>query len=310
MSTLHLLVPGNALARTIGEHRPLQPRQKGPAKPESGAAAARRGGFTLVELVAVLAILALAVTMLAPALARSRTNGKAVQCLYNQRQLAAAWQTYAADNNDRLAVNSGGSVPPFSYPVSWAGGFVDWSSSPMNTNTLYLTEDRTSLLAAYAARSAGIFWCPTDTYLSPAQRLLGWAHRIRSVAMNAAVGDGNKDRSISWSSSFWWARKTGDLTAPGPSQSWVFLDEHPDSIEDTIFYANPGFTNGTGQFTELPASDHSGACGIAFADGHAEIHRWLERGTLLPVGSGITGPISVVNNADLAWLAQHTPRRP
>jgi prepilin-type processing-associated H-X9-DG protein len=257
-----------------------------------------------------MAILALGVTMLAPALARARTNGKAVQCLYNQRQLAAAWQMYAADNNDRLAINSDGFELPSSYPVSWAGGFVDWSHSPLNTNTLYLTEDRSSLLAAYTARSAEIFWCPTDTYLSPAQRLLGWTHRIRSVAMNAAVSDGNKDLGISWRSSFWWARKTGDLTAPGPSQSWVFLDEHPDSIDDTVFYANPGFTNGTGQFTELPASDHSGACGIAFADGHAEIHRWLERGTLLPVGSAFTGPISVVNNADLAWLAQHTPRRP
>ncbi len=32
---------------------------------------------------------------------------------------------------------------------------------------------------------------------------------------------------------------------------------------------------GVGEFIDLPASYHNGACGISFADGHAEVHKWL-----------------------------------
>ncbi len=101
-----------------------------------------------------------------------------------------------------------------------------------------------------------------------------------------------------------------DLTAPGPATSWLFIDEHPDSIDDCILYTNPYFTSGTGQFTELPANDHAGSCGVGFADGHAEIHKWVDALSLYPVKYITRNQVSVSNSRDLAWMSQRTPHQP
>jgi len=146
--------------------------------------------------------------------------------------------------------------------VAW--GVISWSTTSDNTNVLCLTDDN-ALLGSYTAKSIGIYACPSLNYLSPLQNSRGWSRRIRGVAMNGAVGGGRKYTGLPFT--VWAATKTSDLNLPGPSESWVFIDEHPDSIDDTILYVNPGATNGTGQFTELPSGEHGGACGIAFADG-------------------------------------------
>jgi prepilin-type processing-associated H-X9-DG protein len=125
--------------------------------------------------------------------------------------------------------------------------------------------------------------------------------------MNAAIGDGTKTTEFPWLK--FHARKMGDLLIPGPSDSWLFTDEHPDSIDDAILYSNPGSTNGVGQFTELPSSDHGGSCGIGFADGHAEVHRWRDPRTVRGVTYATVQRISIGTfSIDLAWIAAHTPR--
>ena len=55
--------------------------------------------------------------------------------------------------------------------------------------------------------------------------------------------------------------------------TWFTLDEHPDSINDA-FFINGESRNGD-RWTDVPASYHNGACGFSFADGHAEIKKWL-----------------------------------
>jgi len=66
---------------------------------------------------------------------------------------------------------------------------------------------------------------------------------------------------------------------------------------------------------DLPASYHGGACGISFADGHSEIHRWLEDSTQPPLapgvlmggkGSGFTWPAP--NSRDVAYMQDITVR--
>jgi prepilin-type processing-associated H-X9-DG protein len=125
--------------------------------------------------------------------------------------------------------------------------------------------------------------------------------------MNAAIGNGDKSTDFKWLTFV--ARKMGDLHTPGPSDSWLFTDEHPDSIDDAALYSDPGSTNGIGQFTELPSSDHAGACGLGFADGHAEIHRWRDARTVVPVGYDKKHRIMMSTyNQDLAYIATRTPR--
>jgi prepilin-type processing-associated H-X9-DG protein len=93
--------------------------------------------------------------------------------------------------------------------------------------------------------------------------------------------------------------------------SWVFLDEHPDWLDDAQFYINPGDTNqgGTGAFTELPGSYHNNACGISFADGHAEIHTWLDSRTKPPIELQYHWDTVTITtpSRDLLWMAQRTP---
>jgi len=254
--------------------------------------------------------------LLLPALANTQpASTKAFQCLNNMRQLAQAWTLYSEDNHDRLAINSDKSDPYPNVPngtPSWIFGFMDWSTRPDNTNTAYLVDDTHSLLGSYLGRNYNVFACPADAYfVSPPEASVGWDHRARSVAMDAAVGDGTKYAGFPFSATFWWAKKMSDLRSPGPSDSWVFTDEHPDSIDDGIFYMNPyAATNGVLEtFTELPGSQHVGACGMAFADGNAIIHKWMGKNVNHPVTYTAIYNVAVINDPDMAWLAQHTPRQ-
>ena len=101
---------------------------------------------------------------------------------------------------------------------------------------------------------------------------------------------------------------------PSPSNIFVTLDEHPDSINDAylqVLYDGDGPTFATvTRWNDLPASYHCGACGFSFADGHSEIHKWRSSYTILPVKMSAptlhtTGePDGATLKQDLDWVAQ------
>jgi prepilin-type N-terminal cleavage/methylation domain-containing protein/prepilin-type processing-associated H-X9-DG protein len=273
-------------------------------------------GFTLIELLVVVAIIAILAGLLLPALSHAKTEALSTKCMSNEKQLDLAWQMYAGDNKDVLALNfdyhdDGPYMPPGSSSSppgtpSWCEGWLDWSSAAVNTNTLYLISPIASLLGSYLGNNAQVFACPADVYASSHQA--GWGHRCRSVTMDGNIGGGSK-YSFGWTLTTPITRMSG-FTMPAPAMSWLIMDEHPDWLDDSILYVNPAETNGMGEFTEVPGSFHNRACGISFADGHAEIHKWVDTRILLPVvyeyhpeSIDITGPAS----PDLAWLAARTP---
>ena len=284
-------------------------------KPSSNSR--KTGGFTLIELLVVIAIIAILAGLLLPALNRAKTKAVATACMNNGKQLGLAWYMYSGDNSDFLAINSDPHVngttqfPAGGGGPSWITGSMDWSTGQQNTNTLYLTEDKYSLLGNYVGRSPKVFACPAANYVSPAQRsTFSTDHRSRSVAMNGAVGNGDKyaqpGNPFGWSS-WYMAKKAGDFHTPGPSDVWVFSDEHPDSIDDALLYnANYAVTS----FTELPGTQHAGACGITFADGHSAVHKWTGPTLIKNQNVSFTTVQQVscpINDADMIWLSQHTP---
>src|ERR1043165_2240370 len=62
-------------------------------------------GFTLTELLVVIAVFAILGAMLMPALAKAKSKGQSISCLSNLKQLQCGWLMYAHDNNDAMPPN-------------------------------------------------------------------------------------------------------------------------------------------------------------------------------------------------------------
>ena len=103
-------------------------------------------------------------------------------------------------------------------------------------------------------------------------------------------------------------RKYSDIVNPGPSMTWILIDEREDSINDALFQTDLKSRGPAARIVDYPASYHGGAAGILFADGHAEIKRWRDARTTPPVKKGTAIPLNVPspNNPDVAWLQERS----
>ena len=147
--------------------------------------------FTLVELITVVALLALGAVVLAPALARTQPNTRAVQCLHNLSLLEEALSMYSADSHDSFPPNrDGGNAGKDLADASWAGGWEDLTvDNPDNTNTDLLINHAGHPSAAYVGqylKTAAPFRCPADTSQAIEGRAL--MNRVRSYSMQNWIG--------------------------------------------------------------------------------------------------------------------------
>jgi prepilin-type N-terminal cleavage/methylation domain-containing protein/prepilin-type processing-associated H-X9-DG protein len=277
----------------------------------------RKSGFTLIELLVVIAIIAILAAMLLPALSKAKTKAQGILCMNNTKQLMLAWQMYNVDNNDHIVMSfhgvqaRGGAIAADKNAAPWVVGWLDWDvGNSDNTNTLFLTDDKFARLGKYVGKNKNIFRCPADNYLSPVQRSRGWTERARSLSGNIGVGDGNAERDGGpWEGIYKHIKKTSEFLYPGPAETWVFLDEHPCSINDAGFF-NPRISS----WIDQPASYHNGAAGFAFADGHSEIHKWIASLSTAQAKrvdtsfTGVTATTVARGDKDISWMSYRAGR--
>ncbi|HXA44446.1 MAG TPA: prepilin-type N-terminal cleavage/methylation domain-containing protein [Candidatus Angelobacter sp.] len=289
-----------------------------PVTPAPGASRPR-DGFTLIELLVVIAIIGILSALLLPALSKSRERVQGVFCVGNTRQLTLACQLYADDHNDYLPYNYGMAGSSFRTNLNWVNNVMTWDLSPDNTNLATITQ---AALGSYAGSSTANYHCPSDHLLSPTQAAAGWNGRIRSYSMNALIGNAGAFSTTGVNVNDPDFRQFFKLTQiPQPTDIFVFLDEHPDSIDDGYFVNREGYNRGTGgydnsgtssaEWIDLPASYHNNSTTFSFADGHSALHHWSDATTVVPAAPFAANlPIPIASNpanaaADFDWVMDH-----
>ena len=264
--------------------------------------------FTLIELLVVIAIIAILAAILLPALASAKMQAQRIQCMSNERQLVLAWTVYSGDNNDLLVLNGGDTATISTTPHLWVYGGNHGSADSL-TNDLYLAGANYSLFAYTKVQPAErIYKCPADYSTWPLwNEKMDYVPELRSYSLNCYMGTPLSEAisPISINAAYKTYTKSSQLIADSPVNRFVFIDVNPASICTPAFGVDmSGLT-----WIHLPSDLHRQRGVLVFADGHVEVHHWLDPRTMVHLASGsayIPHGTPSPNNQDLNWITSRT----
>jgi len=255
----------------------------------------------LIELLVVLGVLFFLVILHLPVFANAYQKAGDSTCLNNKLLLTAAWKMYASDNGGNLCF-----MPDSPSDKAWCYGGMDYYGSNDDTNVNYITSS-IAQLGGYI-KNAKWVKCPEDRSAQYGKKGLA---RVRSVSANQAAGLDSMGLSHS---GLWLAGGSGrgpyvvfgkesDIAQIGSSMLWIFIDEHPDSINDGGF----AFCMTMNDWVDVPSVAHNNATCISFADGHVELHPFQRPDVIsAPTYGSFVSPIRVLNNPDVLWFQART----
>jgi prepilin-type processing-associated H-X9-DG protein len=190
-------------------------------------------------------------------------------------------------------------------------GLLSLTFSLDNTNTGMLVDHSAypdgAYLGTYMANNFTAFKCPADQ--STANIYGQVIPRVRSYSMNNYVGNPSRSQSTD----------PNPVTTPGrngsayktftrlgmvraPADTFVLLDERPDSINDGSFFTK---VDQPGYLQDVPGSYHGNKAGFSFADGHSEIHKWISAYINQPIQPTKINEHNMVGDpgvGDVYWL--------
>ena len=272
-----------------------------------------KAAFTLIELLVVIAIIAILASLLLPALMIAKMKAQGTYCLGNMKQMQVAWNMYSHDFGDFLAPNSDfGNEGKDEDNPAWVAGTMSYLTDPTSlsecTNTDFLIGPDYAQFGSLGqyTKNPAIYHCPGDK----SQVVIEGASyaRVRSISMNGWVGYDTRDwlqppQPPNYKLNY----RMSDMQNPGPAGTFVFIDEREDSINDGWFAVDMVNQGPSAQLVDIPSAYHNHAGTLTFADGHAQLRKWVDPRTMPPMLMGVRIQRQYCpNNADVDWIQNHT----
>jgi prepilin-type N-terminal cleavage/methylation domain-containing protein/prepilin-type processing-associated H-X9-DG protein len=241
-------------------------------------------GFSLTELMVVIAIIAIMAGLLMPALSKAKQQATAAACLSNQKQLAAAFHMYTQDNSDRIVQMADYMTGETLYP---AGGFWGGPASgpgwPSAAAAIVAAQSglRSSNALYYYCNNVGVYHCPADPRIArdPATNSPnGWAYDSYARTQNL----GGEPFDNYWGAGATYTKMSA-IFQPGATFSFM------EDADWRGYNVGTWVVNWLGRhgfrWQEPPAIWHGNVCSVGFADGHGELHKWLDS-AIIDAGRG------------------------
>jgi prepilin-type N-terminal cleavage/methylation domain-containing protein/prepilin-type processing-associated H-X9-DG protein len=264
--------------------------------------------FTLIELLMVIAIIAILAALLLPALNKAKSVAQSTSCCRNLKQLQLGYLMYADDNNDRQPPNKAspdGSRDVRNLPGSWVVGNAqtDTNNSNIEAGVLF-----------HHVSSPGVYRCPADKTSVGGRPDLP---RSRSYTLDGWLISSDSTyngHGLSWDarSYGWGPLKVSQHYVPPPSGVFAFIDEQEQSIDAGFFLIlQPRRVDDEGSDTDAwrsPAADrHQQGCNLSFLDGHVEHWRWKAPKMYHGFGAPAVPDADLVDHQRLQEAVPHDP---